>query len=277
MKWNTVRQGLHDGYVDATKVAYNLVRMPDSVQVYAGSDTTYTDRVETDETRHYTYRLWATHQTLSSDTIVSNEVTVSGAHVPPYTDDFTDEAKFAEWTIVDNNGDGSTWQRQNGHLAYSYNSSNAADDYAISPAMKLKAGNLYYVSFVAINSYPTEKVALYAGSTPSAEGMTTQLIAPVDITYQPRQHSLLAAFRPEADGIYYFGIKACSEADRSTLRGGLRRGGCARVGTRQAGEPRRGSRQQGWHERHGELHSSHQDHWRRRPHGHRRCGGGARR
>ena len=217
VKWNTVRQGLHDGYVDATKVAYNLVRMPDSVQVYAGSDTTYTDRVETDETRHYTYRLWATHQTLSSDTIVSNEVTVSGAHVPPYTDDFTDEVKFAEWTIVDNNGDGSTWQRQDGHLAYNYNSSNAADDYAISPAMKLKAGNLYYVSFVATNSYPTEKVALYAGSTPSAEGMTTQLIAPVDITYQPRQHSLLAAFRPEADGIYYFGIKACSEADRSTL------------------------------------------------------------
>lgn len=217
VKWNAVKEGLHEGYLDTSKVTYSVVRMPDSVQVYTGRDTVYNDRVETDETRHYSYRLWATHQTLASDTIISNEVTVSGAHVPPYTDDFTDASKFSEWTIVDNNGDGSTWKRTDGYLEYSFNQNNAADDYAISPGMKLKAGNLYYVSFVAINSYPTEKVALYAGTTPSAEAMTAELIAPTEVTYQPREHSLLAAFRPEADGIYYFGIKACSDADRSTL------------------------------------------------------------
>ena len=217
VEWNTVKAGKHGGYVDPAKVAYTLLRMPDSTQVYAGSDTTYADRVVTDETKHYTYRLWATHQALSSDTVTSNTVTVSGAHVPPYSDDFTDEAKFAEWTIVDNNHDNSTWHRQNGYLEYTSNSKNAADDYAISPAMKLKAGNLYNISFIALNAYPTEKVALYAGQTPTAAGMTTELIAPVEVTYQPRQHQLLASFRPVADGIYYFGIKACSDADMSTL------------------------------------------------------------
>lgn len=217
MKWNAARQGVHQGYVDATKVTYNVLRMPDSVQVYTGNDTTCTDRVVTDETRHYYYRMWAVHQAMASDTITSNEVTVAGAHVPPYSDDFTDAAKFAEWTIIDNNRDGSTWTHTDGYLQYTYNSKNAADDYAICPPMKLKAGNLYYVSFDALCSYPTERVALYAGTSPSASGMTAELLAPVDITYQPRKHALLAAFRPEADGIYYFGIKACSDADCSTL------------------------------------------------------------
>ena len=217
VRWNAVKTGAHDGYVDAAKVAYNVVRMPDSVQVYTGSDTTYTDHVVTDVTSKYSYRLWATNQALSSDTVVSNEVTVAGAHVPPYTDDFSDADKFAEWTIVDNNRDGSTWKRSDGYLEYDYNSKNAADDYAISPAVKLQAGNLYYISLTAFNAYPDEKIALYAGTTPTAAGMTTQLIAPTVISYQPRQHNLLAAFRPDADGIFYFGIKACSEADRSSL------------------------------------------------------------
>lgn len=217
VKWNAVKKGKHGGYVDPAKVAYTLLRMPDSTQVYAGSDTTYLDKVVTDETKHYSYRLWATHQALNSDTVASNQVTVSGAHVPPYSDDFTDETKFSEWTVVDNNHDNSTWHRQNGYLEYTANSKNAADDYAISPAMKLKAGNLYNISFIALNAYPTEKVALYAGKTPTAEGMTTELIAPVEVTYQPRQHQMLASFRPETDGIYYFGIKACSDADMSSL------------------------------------------------------------
>lgn len=215
--WAAAKQGAHDGYVDASQVTYNLLRMPDSVQVYTGNDTTFTDRVVTDKTTRCYYRTWAVHQALASDTITSNEVTVNGAHVPPYTDDFTDPLKFSEWTIVDNNNDGSRWNRQNGYLEYTYNSENVADDYAISPAMKLKTNNLYYISFEAKCAYPTERVALYAGTAPTAAGMTTELISPVDITYQPSKHSLLATFLPNADSIYYFGIKACSEADRSSL------------------------------------------------------------
>ena len=217
VEWNPVKEGKHKGYVDSTKLSYTLLRMPDSIQVYTGPDTTFTDRVEPDEPRHYTYKLWATHQTLASDTIVSNNLTVGLAHVPPYIDDFSDESKFSEWTIVDNNHDKSTWGRQNGLIVYQANSTNAADDYAVSPAMKLKAGSLYYISFIALNSYPVEKVALYAGKSPSATALTTELIAPVEITYEPRQHPLQAAFRPDADGIYYFGIKACSEADHGLL------------------------------------------------------------
>lgn len=217
VKWDKVSKGRHNGYVDTAQMKYHVFRMPDSLSVYNGSDTTFTETVTTEKTRQISYKVWAESSSLMGDTATTNSVKVGSAYDVPYSENFNDDASFSEWTVVDANKDGSTWTRGDGYLQYQANSSNAADDYAITPGLRMKKGNLYNVSFTAINSYPTEKVALYMGKKPTAEDMTEVIIAPTDITYQPRQHSMSGSFHAPEDGVYYLGLKACSDADMSTL------------------------------------------------------------
>ena len=104
----------------------------------------------------------------------------------PYTNKLNSLADFNKMTVVDANNDGTTWQFSDhfNMAAYAFNTENAADDWLISPAFNAKKGAIYKFSFDATNSYPTERVAASVGNAPTAEGMTTEVIDPTDITYK---------------------------------------------------------------------------------------------
>ena len=115
------------------------------------------------------------------------------------------------------NSDGSTWELNGGRISYKYNTKNAADDWAFTPGLKLEAGNLYHLSFTAYNTSLDEAVAGYVGREATPAAMTTELIAPTVITYEPRMHYLRGSFKPTETGVYYFAVKACSPADMSIV------------------------------------------------------------
>ena len=96
--------------------------------------------------------------------------------------------------ITDNNSDGSTWELNGGRISYKYNTKNAADDWAFTPGIKLEAGNLYHLSFTAYNTSLDEAVAGYVGREATPAAMTTELIAPTVISYEPRMHDLRGSF-----------------------------------------------------------------------------------
>lgn len=137
----------------------------------------------------------------------------------PYTNKLNSLADFNKMTVVDANNDGTTWQFSDhfNMAAYAFNTENAADDWLISPAFNAKKGAIYKFSFDATNSYPTERVAASVGNAPTAEGMTTEVIGPTDITYNPRRRTLSGTYRATEDGLRYFGIHAISDKDVSTL------------------------------------------------------------
>ena len=100
-------------------------------------------------------------------------VTASAQGKPvPYTSILYGDA---DWTNLDNNYDGSTWADNTDMQAnllqnsvgkkgkvYTYNSSNAANDWLFSPQISLEGGRQYKISFFMNRGTYNEKIALYA-------------------------------------------------------------------------------------------------------------------
>lgn len=217
VSWQAVTEGIHGGYVDQTGMSYSVVRMPDGKTVYTGSSTTCSDLVESAVKTVYTYEVTATSAGLEGDKGRSAGLDLGEYLGVPYTQDFNDDDSFDDWTVFDNNNDGSTWVHGGGRISYKYNTKNAADDYAFTPGIWLESGNLYHFEFTAYNTSLVEKVAAYVGKSAVASAMTTELVPPTDITYEPRMHNMRGSFKPTQSGMYYFAVKACSDADMSTL------------------------------------------------------------
>ena len=139
----------------------------------------------------------------------------------PYSNGFDDAGEQAAFSIIDANNDGKTWQFNAAGYAYNpYNSSADADDWLISPAIKLEAGKTYRVAFdtkAQSTSYP-ERVEMKMGNAATVAAMTTAVIYSTDVTWKDDYKTLenLAVSVSES-GNYYFGIHAISDADQYYL------------------------------------------------------------
>ncbi len=72
---------------------------------------------------------------------------VTQVDVLPYVNDFTTMGDQKSFTIVDGNEDNSTWYPFDGKFSHFGSYDYDADDWLISPAIKLEAGKNYYVAF----------------------------------------------------------------------------------------------------------------------------------
>ncbi|WP_148295473.1 choice-of-anchor J domain-containing protein [Prevotella dentasini] len=143
---------------------------------------------------------------------------------PAWTALLNDESVFNQFTIVDNNKDGTTWffyreMSGAGNACYKYNSLENADDWLISPMIELKAGTNYNIKFHtrANSSYYKEKLKVSVGTEQTNEGMEAgQDILPTteiggDTVFFSK------TFTPEKDGNYCIGFHAETEADHNRL------------------------------------------------------------
>ncbi|MDE6513820.1 MAG: choice-of-anchor J domain-containing protein, partial [Muribaculaceae bacterium] len=141
----------------------------------------------------------------------------------PFTHTLGRGTEVADYLIVDANGDGRTW-KPGGFTDYSVcmapNTADvtAADDWMISPAVHLEAGQYYTVSFeedMSLNK-TEDKLGLYAGTERSAEGMTLTVIEEHAIAYNNKVFTKREAqFSVAETGNYYFGFHCTSEKDKS--------------------------------------------------------------
>ncbi len=151
--------------------------------------------------------------------------TLAQAKTVPYASDMTD----SEWTIVDVNNDGKTWAVATGSFTgtgydqgvkYPYHSTNAANDWIISPAVTLTAGTEYKVKFwhKEGGSSFKENFSLYAstGSTPESLAAGT-LIADYNQSYTSNWTKDAYIFIPTESGDYHFGFYAYSEKDKLNI------------------------------------------------------------
>lgn len=138
----------------------------------------------------------------------------------PYTNDFADDAAFAQFGVYDANMDGNTWALNSGAARYSYNT-NAANDWLVSPPIKLLAGQKYRFAidtWAQSGTYP-ERVEVLMGTEAKASAFTTQVIEPTDVNYTSAAMKTLenANVEVEEDGYYYFAVHAISDADQWAL------------------------------------------------------------
>ncbi len=125
------------------------------------------------------------------------------------------------FTTIDANGDGKTWYHNvlmgNGAAKVDY-SSVATDDWLISPAVTLIAGETYRLSLDAkgISKSFTESFEVCVGTSPTVEGMTETVIAQININHDNYQ-TYNGEFVAPADGDYYFGVRGMSKKDQFAL------------------------------------------------------------
>ncbi|MBR1687862.1 MAG: choice-of-anchor J domain-containing protein [Prevotella sp.] len=143
---------------------------------------------------------------------------------------FDSQASFDEFTVIDANNDGGGTSRVNysgqwawysvatgARYRYSANRDNGGDDWLITPAIHLEAGNVYVFSFETRGNGTgyTEALEVKFGTAPTVEGMTTTLLEKFEFSTGTMTADF---FTKEAEvtvtetGNYYFGIHEVSDA-----------------------------------------------------------------
>ena len=95
---------------------------------------------------------------------------------------------------------------------------NGADDWLITPTIQLKANSLYTLSFKTGNrNRDAERIKVAMGTAPTVEGMTTELVSPMELT-DGEWHTIKVTVSVPADGDYHIGFQACSDAGKFQLQ-----------------------------------------------------------
>lgn len=96
---------------------------------------------------------------------------------PVYESSLSTEKDFAKWTVVDRNNDNTTWkfnaEKQAAHYPYAYNQ---ADDWLISPAIKIDKAGAYMLTFDYMGSSYGEKMDVFYGTQPGVESLGNMVI-----------------------------------------------------------------------------------------------------
>ncbi len=212
--WEAVTTGAHGAQFDPSTVTYNVVRYPDSVTVATGVKATEcTDANKVTDLGSYYYEVVAVDGTYKTAPTKTNNVVLGTALQVPYSKTFSD-GDFSLYTIIDANGDGSTWNKDSRGARYLYSNSVAADDWLIAPPISMKAGVTYTVAAQFANAMDpyTEKAEVKVGLNATADAMTTSVIPATNIEGGYRfPVDLSGDFTPTASGDYFVGIHAISD------------------------------------------------------------------
>lgn len=142
----------------------------------------------------------------------------------PYIETFDKPFRLNYFTLIDANADDTKWtwgttsRGGNPCASYPYNSKNNADDWLISPDVRLEAGHHYLVSFDAAcqGSSFHEKVEAKWGQGKTVEAMTNDLVAETEIVSW-NSVTLSKEISIKTSGVYNFGIHAVSDKDKGHL------------------------------------------------------------
>lgn len=215
LSWKAPTAGVHNGYLG--KLTYRLTRYPGEVVVAESqADTTFTETLPSAAMASYSYGVTALNGQQESLMTKSNAVVVGDGFDVPYAEYFDDQASFDLFTLLEGEETGLTWTWNSaGQYAQStWGRAKAADQWLITPPVKLEAGHTYRfsASVAAQSASYVERFEAACGVAPTRAAMTEPLVAPTELTQGKTFKAYGNDFVPVTTGKYYFGIHAMSEA-----------------------------------------------------------------
>lgn len=230
LSWDAPAESQHGGYFDPEKITYRIVRQPENAVVAENfRGTSYTEQVAMPEgVVAYSYDVTMIYDGTSTMPVSSN-VWRLGAASLPYKATFEDDSVLGQFTRIDVAGDKIEWYHEPDFyiedtdeliptVCMPYSSSDGADDWLITPPFNLRKDTRYKLAYQSLTDYTGAEplLAVYLGTAPAPESMTTVLQQPAAVTsLHPEEHTIDITV-PET-GIYHIGFHACSEADRSAI------------------------------------------------------------
>ena len=135
----------------------------------------------------------------------------------PYTNGFDTRDDWEWFTVVNANDDDHTWRYYEQQGRYYYDNDNAADDWLLSPLIKLEAGKRYRFSIDAHCYYDNEQMEVLLGKAVNVDAMTHEVIPSTVVDWEEYQAVQNDDVRVSQDGFYCFGIHCITEAYHNVL------------------------------------------------------------
>lgn len=215
--WLPVTASINGGYIDVDNLTYTVKRHDGTIAAEGLTVTAFTEQVAMpEELTSFYYTVEAVCGGVTSAPARTNTVML-GSILPPFDCDF-DDGDLSGWTIIDVNEDMRTWEAYYGAVRCRFHDSNDMNDWLITPSIKLEAGKAYNVSFKAkayTGNFP-ERIEVKYGKSPTAQGMTLDLVAPTDVP-DGNWMDIMGTMTPPEDGVYYIGFHGISDADMAYL------------------------------------------------------------
>ena len=189
ISWTAPTEGKTASYIDIDELNYDVLRYRDSntepeTVATAVKETTFEDKsIET--MGKYIYAV-IPHTANATGQAVKTEAFILGpAYTIPATFGFNSQDEFNLWTVIDANGNYTTWQWSEGYYGsirgaqcrYNYDEIIAAD-WLISPRVKMEAGKHYKMTFDALSGskkvLETLAITMGKGTTIEQQDSVTQ-------------------------------------------------------------------------------------------------------
>ena len=216
--WNAVTQGVNEGYVGDLK--YSIVRYPDNKAIATATvATSVSDMLPGGDLAGYYYTVQAISGQRKSESAKSNSVSFGNVLEPPYYQGFDNASALSTLTVLDENNDGTTWQflEDDGSNQSAVSISYAEvdhDDWLVLPALNLKAGVLYNLSYRVATmgaSFPEELEVKY-GAEPNAAAMIHEVASKTEYT-NDQYVTVKKELTVDKDQVVYIGFHCTSNAD----------------------------------------------------------------
>lgn len=222
VSWDAVETGVHNLPVDIDNIRYTVTRLPDETVVASGLQTPgFTDKTAAGQPALVSYIVTATDGSSTSESTQSNQVVMGDALMPPFSYDFRNKPGMGLFTSIDNNGDGASWMFRDKYGILCMYSSQSADDWLITPPIKLSQGRRYQITAsIGVAMYP-ERFEIKYGKGAQVADMTLTAVGPTDIDDENAYYrdvwdepgNIVAEIVPAQDGEYHFAVHAISDPD----------------------------------------------------------------
>lgn len=222
VSWIAPVMGVNNGWINSNTLTYKIIRNPgNNVVAESVTGDSFTD-TNISELAAYTYTVQPKTSAGEGAAGTSNTLIVGNPFTIPYSCGFDSALQFGLWTVIDANGDNSTWKLYTSTLAaqYSYNKLNNADDWLISPPIYLKAGR-YKLSYDyrATNASTPEKLKVFYGTGATVIDQRYEAMVQSEITNTTFLRQIVSVTIPEEEGgDWNFSFYACSPMNSNNMQ-----------------------------------------------------------
>lgn len=218
LSWDAPTSSVNGGYFDAEAITYNVVRYPGQVAVATDiKETSFSETLPDQQLTAYYYTVTACNGGVKGEAAQSDKAVVGTAFNVPFSDNFESDDTYNLYSIVDSNNDGTTWKESYHAFSYFYSWTNNADDWLLTPPIKLEGGHTYKFAFDIRcgSSYDTEKFATAYGLGTDPTQYTE--LSSVQELNSSSYTTIEKTLQVGKSGEYRFGIHALSDANKSGL------------------------------------------------------------
>lgn len=217
LNWDNAHAEFNGNLGDVT---YTVVRYPDRTVVASNTAATrLVDTLPAGAPTSYYYGVTASNAAHQGHETLSQSFLGGDALVPPYIKFFSTDTRDDDFTVIDANGDGISWETSiywdyarycNASQLFNSSTMMGADDWMVLPHISLKAGKTYYFYYAIYTGLGRDVLASYEvrlGRRLSADAFTRTIVPNASIPQDnTAATTVIHTFTVDEDGDYYIGF-----------------------------------------------------------------------